>query len=430
MDILIKLATRERPQRAIDTVKAFAEMADYKVRFLVSIDNDDSTTRPLFLDDFNYVHGGIKVVSGISRNKIHACNRDLEDEQFDILILAADDMRPKVRGYDNIIRLDMMKHWPNLDGVLHYWDGHAGDKMFNTLPIMGWNYYKKFGYIYNPEYNSLFADNEFTAVAKRLNRFVGSEQCIIEHCHPLFRNKASVKLEPDALLKRTEGLHATDKGIYEWRKKNNFDLSPMLLSVLICSLESRSSVRLRLLESLNRQINNHPARQQIEILLDIDNGEKIVGQKRNDLLDRALGTFSVFIDDDDMISDDYIAKIVEAIQDHPDADCVRLEGEYYEQGKPGHNFITSLEYSRWRTAPDGTRERTPNHISPVRTEHARSVRFPVQDFGEDSIFSSALLNSGRLKKEAPTSGVLYHYMYDRNTSTSVHTRRKNRVQPE
>jgi hypothetical protein len=120
---------------------------------------------------------------GDSKSKIEAVNSDLEkDEDYDIILLASDDMVPQVKGYDAIIRTDMQKHYPNTDGVLWYFDGYRKD--LNTLSIMGKKYYKRFNYIYNPEYKSFYADNEFMQVANKLNKQTYKDICIIKHVHP------------------------------------------------------------------------------------------------------------------------------------------------------------------------------------------------------------------------------------------------------
>ena len=70
-----------------------------------------------------------------------------------------------------------------------------------------------------------------------------------------------------------------------------------LLSVLTCSLKSRSQVFKRLENILKKQIFNT---NQVELLANIDNGEKTIGCKRNELLNAAKGQYVVFIDDDDI----------------------------------------------------------------------------------------------------------------------------------
>lgn len=426
-DLLIKLATRSRPKRAIDTIRRFASMAEGDVRFLVSIDHDDRTMNaPDVISEMVDAGQGadVDVRLGTSRGKIHAINRDLEGQAFDILIGAADDMVPVVDGYDRIIAEDMDRLFPNLDGALHYNDGNTGEKL-NTLPVMGFNLFAKFGYLYHPCYWSLWADNEYQDVLRAMNRLPYIDNCIIEHCHPYRRNVATVAYQPDPLLKHTERWNQQDKETYRRRKRVGFEAQEILLSICICTIESRRSMLAELLNELNRQINSHPQVDQIETLIDRDGGEKSVGAKRNELLDRAIGRFVVFIDDDDMVSGEYVEQIIAAINGHPDADCVALEGKRTVEGKRPTRFATSLSCGRYYEK-DGVHYRTPNHVSPVRIEHARQCRFPERDVGEDTQYAERLMQSGLLISEAPTEGVLYHYRFDPKTSTSLQARRRER----
>jgi hypothetical protein len=86
---------------------------------------------------------------GKSENKVSAINRDLKsNDNWDILLLASDDMIPQIKGYDSVIRDNMTTHFPDTDGVLWFNDGNRKD--LNTLSILGKKYYQRFNYIYNP----------------------------------------------------------------------------------------------------------------------------------------------------------------------------------------------------------------------------------------------------------------------------------------
>jgi hypothetical protein len=114
--------------------------------FLLSLDSDDTKLNQEELKEmieFWTNLYGISVIStiGTSENKIHAVNRDIDiyttKYPWDVLVLASDDMLPIKDLYDEIIRNDMNKFAPDLDGVLYYPDGYTPLK---TLPEMGKNY--------------------------------------------------------------------------------------------------------------------------------------------------------------------------------------------------------------------------------------------------------------------------------------------------
>lgn len=186
MQILIKFPTRGRSDnffRALDLYQNMAEEPE-KLRVQVTIDDDDpDMTAPDVLERLAG-YPRLVLTRGRSSSKIHAINRDLILEGWDILLLASDDMIPVEKGYDNVIRTRMREHYPDTDGVLWFNDGNRAD--LNTLSILGRRFYDRFGYIYYPGYRSLYCDKEFTLVADRLGRQTYFDQVIIRHEHPSY----------------------------------------------------------------------------------------------------------------------------------------------------------------------------------------------------------------------------------------------------
>ena len=123
-------------------------------------------------------------VIGKSESKIHAVNRDIDTSgDWDIILLASDDMIPIKDGYDKIIIEKMKENYPDTDGVLFFNDGYQGRRL-NTLCILGKKYYERFNYIYHPDYKSTWSDNEFMSVADILDRQTYFDEVIIKHEHP------------------------------------------------------------------------------------------------------------------------------------------------------------------------------------------------------------------------------------------------------
>ena len=88
------------------------------------------------------------------------------------------------------------------------------------MEIVGFNYYKRFNYIYNPEYKSLFCDNEAHEVAVKLGKQIKMKHCIIKHFHP--GHMAGIKT--DALYQKNDKFWNEDEATYNRRKKINFGL--------------------------------------------------------------------------------------------------------------------------------------------------------------------------------------------------------------
>jgi hypothetical protein len=146
--------------------------------------------------------------------KVDAINRDLNEcgYEWDILINMSDDMVFTQYGFDDIIRQEFHEY---NDQTLLFHDGNRFDLV--TMSIMGREYYKRDKYIYNPEYKSLYCDNEFTEVAiirgclKKVNRV------IFNHLHPAYgRGKF------DAQYQHTESFSSIDCETYNKRKQNGF----------------------------------------------------------------------------------------------------------------------------------------------------------------------------------------------------------------
>jgi len=190
MNILIKFPTRGRPEKFFEVLNRY--IAGIKVRgktmFLVTIDDDDQTMNNHAVISRLSSYSDLSYVLGTSNSKIDACNRGLPEylktvnTQPDIILLASDDMIPQERGYDEIVRNDMVKFFPDTDGCLWYSDGYRKD--FCTLSIVGRKYYDQFNYLYHPSYKSFYCDNEFTEVAWNAGKIRFIDKVIIKHLHP------------------------------------------------------------------------------------------------------------------------------------------------------------------------------------------------------------------------------------------------------
>ena len=216
MHILVKFPTRGRPERFINALDTYIDLAVQKdkISFLISMDEDDTTATPEFIKKVQSKHPNIQVCVGASKGKIYAINRDMEKAPpYNILLLASDDMIPQFQAYDDTIRNTMAVHFPDTDGVLWFNDGIQGGKI-NTLCILGKKYYDRFGYIYYPEYKSFYCDNEFTDTANRLNKQVYFDVILIRHNHCIL----DLTLNDDTYVKNSV-FGETDKQLYETRKK-------------------------------------------------------------------------------------------------------------------------------------------------------------------------------------------------------------------
>lgn len=196
-------------------------------------------------------------------------------------------------------------------------------------------------------------------------------------------------------------------------------MSQPLLSILIVTIPGRETMFAALIKELVRQreFTNKKAfsylyrrcgKIDLTEIIHYFNEEDTVGQARNILLDRATGKFVVYIDDDDHISENYLVEILSAITLHSDIDCIGMRGHITTNGEDKRDWVISKDCLKWHEQ-GRTYMRTPNHISPVRAEVAKKIKFPDIDHGEDYEYSVGILPY--LKKEHFIDKQLYHYDY-------------------
>ena len=182
----------------------------------------------------------------------------------------------------------------------------------------------------------------------------------------------------------------------------------MKLSILICSVTKRKEFLDRLLKILEKQKTDD-----VEILVEIDDGEKSIGTKRNILLEKSKGEYITFIDDDDTIPKYYIGEILEGIKYKPDVIGIHLIMDH--DGKHSERTYHSLRYGYWYHEPDQENfgrlkyYRNPNHLNPVKRELAVQVKFPEINQGEDKDYSMRLLPLLNTEYYIPLPIYFYEY---------------------
>jgi hypothetical protein len=219
MDLLIKFPTRGRPRKFLHTLNKYIMFMDDKtVPIIVSCDNDDDTMKEGYVTEVLSQHDNVTVRFGDNSSKISAINGDLCGVNFDVILLASDDMVPLVKGFDTIIKNKMRETYPDTDGVLWFNDGYQGNKL-NTLCILGKKYYNRFNYIYHPDYVSVWCDNEFMDVANLLGKQTYFDDVIIRHEHPDWGFGGR-----DDIHTLNSKHESHDRGVYNNRKVKNFGI--------------------------------------------------------------------------------------------------------------------------------------------------------------------------------------------------------------
>ena len=181
------------------------------------------------------------------------------------------------------------------------------------------------------------------------------------------------------------------------------------LSILICSLNNRKHLLDRLYKVLKPQMTD-----EIEVIVNIDDGEAPIGKKRNELMQAAIGKYCCAVDDDDLVSEIYCCLILNATNTGPDV--VGIEGTMTTDGGNPKKFIHSLKYNTWYEE-NGVYYRCPNHLNPIKTDIAKQISFPEINSGEDSDFSHRV--RPLIKTEVYIDQPVYFYDFRPNKSSVI-----------
>lgn len=214
--ILYNFASRSRPDaffEVLDNIREMSATPNYII--IAKIDVDDPMLFK-YTDRLKEYPEIIVMAIDNSVSKIHAINRNILETGWDILINISDDQRFTVKGFDDTIRQGC-----DSNTFLHFKDDYKRAAC-SVMSIMGFEYYKQVGYVFNPDYYSLWADTEATEVAKILGAYKYSPMVIARHLH-----YSTTGANKDALYKRND-TYKKDRVVYERRRANNLDYSIVL----------------------------------------------------------------------------------------------------------------------------------------------------------------------------------------------------------
>jgi hypothetical protein len=97
-----------------------------------------------------------------------------------VIICVADDFKP-CQDWDEKM-FTLKTGWVDEDWVIHTEDGYVHN--ICVLSILTRKRYNRFGYVFYPQYESLFSDTEFTEVAYLEGRVIDAKHILMEHVHP------------------------------------------------------------------------------------------------------------------------------------------------------------------------------------------------------------------------------------------------------
>jgi glycosyltransferase involved in cell wall biosynthesis len=180
----------------------------------------------------------------------------------------------------------------------------------------------------------------------------------------------------------------------------------MILSILICSveIEERQIKLKKLISELHKQISKNYAEEIVEILIDTDNMTKSVGQKRNDLINKAKGHFVCFIDDDDFITENYLSTILNHL--NIGIDILLIGISHIENGINKTKILPSLFIDNL-TTNEVVFKTNHFHLCPHKKSIAELISFDCVNFAEDMIYSQKMVK--HISNHAVISDPIYIY---------------------
>jgi glycosyltransferase involved in cell wall biosynthesis len=184
----------------------------------------------------------------------------------------------------------------------------------------------------------------------------------------------------------------------------------MILSILILTTEKRKVFLDRLLSVLNPQRTDD-----VEILVISDDGSRTIGSKRNEAIQKSQGEYVCFVDDDDLVSDDYVQKILKSLESKPD--CVGMHLLHFNDGVLAGFTYHSLSYRSWFESRDNCLGfmryyRNPNHLNPIKRSISVKCPFPESSWGEDREYSKNILQYLHVEKYIVEP--IYYYLFRSN----------------
>jgi len=190
---------------------------------------------------------------------------------------------------------------------------------------------------------------------------------------------------------------------------------PILLSILTASIPERADKLEMLTAKITAQIGDLP----VEHLVFLDNRKRTIGAKRDALLRIARGTFIAYVDDDDTVSPDYVASLVEAIKTtaspNSQVDVITF-AQFARVDQACAKIVFGLRQENQPFVPDTAVLRAAWHVCAWRRSVAILSHFPESNYGEDWAFAEPLNRIARASIHLDK--VLHYYRFNSATTAA------------
>lgn len=148
-----------------------------------------------------------------------------------------------------------------------------------------------------------------------------------------------------------------------------------------------------------------------DIQIIVNGRDGSLGEKRQFILDNATGDYINFVDDDDIVSFDYIDQIWGLLDGK--VDYIGFQLQLYESGEKQKPTFHSLKYDKWWDDDKGF-YRNVSHLNPIKRQIAKQGRFDG-GIGEDQRWADQV----HPKTEYYIDKPLYFYFHSLDYSLSL-----------
>lgn len=195
----------------------------------------------------------------------------------------------------------------------------------------------------------------------------------------------------------------------------------MRWEILILTQPSRAEFLGRLMNLLGKQVNpvsltcslapfNFLSPDgEIAVTAKLFDPAKLIGENRQAMVDESRATYVNFIDDDDLVAENYVDEISPRLDG---VDFVGFKVECWKDDVLLPMAYHSLRYAGW-SADELGYYRDLSYMNPIRRELAVQARIEG-GYGEDRRWVDRLRAVGCVKKEHYIDKVMYHYYYRSN----------------
>lgn len=405
--ISILCPTRGRPGNVRRLVQSAEQTASGPVEFVFYCDNDDHVSQEVCAELGTVIIGPRIVLSQM-------WNRCYEQATGDVFMHCGDDIVFRTPDWDGMV-LRTFERYPDRIALVHGRDG-IHDQNLATHGFLHRAWVDAAGYFVPPYFSSDYNDTWNTEVADRLGRRVYLAEMYTEHMH-FINGKAELDVTHQERLARHErdnpaGLyekHAAERATQVTRLQAVIDsYHAPKWTILIATLGQRADRLRQLLDVLMPQVDAmHGV---VRVIALRNNGELPLADIRQALVECADSDYLSFIDDDDMVPDYFVKRVVPLLDG---VDQVGWRMQCVQDGVRLKPTYHSLRYDGWSEDVDGY-YRDVSHLNPIKTELAQKVDYRSTRPPEDVAWTGLI--RPHVRTEHYIDDCMYEYRADSRDS--------------